>query len=131
MADYKTRTHNFRINGSFAPNRDLRFASSIVYNRSKAKYDRVDMPDVSLIAVNSAGDPDLTNQDFTFTELPLYSDLDYEMIQASLSAEYALTQTVTLSIDGQYADLLDKAAYVYGDESGSIYTLRTGVRMQF
>jgi len=131
MVDYKTKVNNLYLNASFAPKRELRFTSSFIYNKSEAKYDTVNMPDVSELTVNSAGDPDLIYHDVTFTEMHMYSDLSYELIQFSLSAEYALSQAVTISIDGEYADLLDDAEYIYGNESGSIYMIRTGVRIQF
>jgi hypothetical protein len=57
-----------------------------------------------------------------------YSDLDYSLIRLSLGFEYRLSPSVVLTADGDYADLSDNAAYVYGDESGSIFMIRSGIR---
>ena len=42
-----------------------------------------------------------------------------------------LAPGLTLSADGEFADLTDDGVYVYGDESGSYYMIRTGIRLDF
>ena len=131
MVDYNTNAHNIYLNASFAATSKLRFISTLVFNKSEAEYDQVLMPSASAITVNSAGDPDLTHQDFTFDEMHEYSDLDYQMVRTLLGAELRVSSGVTLTADGEYAELSDDAGFVYGIESGSLFMIRTGVRLEF
>ena len=125
MADYETNAQNVYITIAGTPAKKLRVTSTIVYNKSTAEYDRVVMPDVSDY-LNGA----LSHQDFEFDEMHEYSNLDYSLLQFSLGFEYALASDLTFTIDGDYADMTDDAGYVYGVESGSIFMIRTGFRIE-
>ena len=126
MADYKTKAQNFYVSISGSPTPKLRLTSTLMYNKSTGEYDPVDMPDPST-EVTSA----LVDQDFTFDDMHEYSNLDYSMIQFSLGLSYKLTDGITFTADGEYADLTDDAGYVYGFESGSLFMVRSGLRFDF
>jgi len=126
MADYKTRARNVYLSISGSPTAKLRLTSTLMYNKSTGEYDRVNMPDPST-EVSSI----LVDQDFTFDDMHEYSNLDYSMIQVSLGLSYKLTSGLTFTADGEYADLADNAGYVYGIESGSLFMVRSGFRIDF
>jgi hypothetical protein len=69
--------------------------------------------------------------DYDFSSIYQYSDLSYAQFNISLGAEYTLSPKVSLTTDAAYSDLTDHKGYVYGIESGSIYVVRTGVKIGF
>jgi hypothetical protein len=126
MADYETNSTNVYLSLTGMPTEKLRVTSTLVYNMSTGEYDRVEMPDVT-----NRLEGQLVHQDFTFDHMHEYSNLDYSMFQASLGFEYLLSEGLTFSVNGDYADLTDDAGYVYGDESGSLFMIRSGFRVDF
>ena len=84
------------------------------------------MPDVTT-EVSSV----LSHQDFTFEEMHTYSDLDYGYLRFLLGFEYRFTPTLTWSADGDLAKFTDNAPYVYGDETGSLFMIRSGFKLDF
>ena len=69
--------------------------------------------------------------DYDFSSINQYSNLDYTQFTVSVGAEYMLSPRVSLTADADYSDLTDDKGYVYGIESGSIYVVRTGVKIGF
>ncbi len=69
--------------------------------------------------------------DYDFSSMDQYSDLAYKQFNVSVGAEYAISPRVSLTADAAYIDLTDDKGYVYGIESGSIYVVRTGVKIGF
>jgi predicted porin len=69
--------------------------------------------------------------DYDFSSIYQYSDLSYTQFYISLGAEYALSPKISLTADAAYSDLTDHKGYVYGGESGSIFIVRSGVRIGF
>ncbi len=69
--------------------------------------------------------------DYDFSSINQYSDLDYTQFTVSAGAEYVLSPRVSLTADATYSDLTDDKGYVYGVETGSLYVVRTGVKIGF
>jgi len=126
MSDYTSKSHNLYMTASFMPTPVTNITLSVNYHLSKASLDQVIFPDVRAQLADT-----LAHQDFTFDEMNTYSDLDYGILQLGAGLEYKLTPQVTWSSDIEYYDLKDDAPYVYGDESGSIFFIRSGVRFDF
>ncbi len=126
MTDYTADAHTLFLTANFTPTQKARIFGTLSYVAATASLDQVIMPDVT-----EQLQGDLTHQDFTFPEMNTYSDLDYNLIRLSLGFEYRLAPSVVLTADGDFADLSDNAAYVYGDESGSIFMIRSGFRFDF
>jgi len=132
MTDYKSKVHNVYLSASVMPTEKLRLFGTVNFNKAESKLDQVIMPDITERLYNETdGVYDLQHQVFTFDAMDTHSDLNYSLLQLWLGAEYALTPTVRLTADGSYADLTDDAPYVYGDESGSILEVRTGIKIDF
>ncbi|MFH1686543.1 MAG: hypothetical protein ABIE70_03370 [bacterium] len=134
MADHETKGHSLYFSANFLATEKLRLGGTASLNMWESAFTAVDFDEAAIRArlVNDHHpDGDLENQTFEFSQMVGYSDLDYEIMQLGLSAAYDITQLVTLSVDGEYADLTDNAGYVYGLESGSFFVIRTGVKVQF
>ena len=126
MADYESKAHNLYLSASFAVTPKLSLSGSVNFNKSEGALEEVIMPDVRAQLADTLG-----HQDFTFEEMNTYSDIDFQMIQVGLNAEYKLSPTVGLTAGVDFADLDDKTGYVYGNESGSYFLIRSGVRINF
>ncbi len=126
MTDYTTDAHTIYLTANFMPSSKARIHGSLSYVASTAALDVVEMPDVT-----EQLQGDLTHQDFTFLEMDSYSDLDYKLLKVSLGLEMRLSQSIVWTADTDFADLTDDAAYVYGDESGSLFLIRSGFRFDF
>lgn len=65
-------------------------------------------------------------------EMESYSKLDYTVWDLTLSASYAISNNIGLSVNYVYEDVEDDAAsYVYGDEDGNYQSLMTYVTVRF
>jgi len=133
MVDYKTNTHTVYLSTSVQATERLRFSGMFTMNLAEGGLDEVvmDTAEVNARITDIQGVPALTHQNFSFTEMNQYSDIDYELLQFAAGVEFRVTPRVTLTADGSYADLTDNAPYVYGDETGNFYVIRTGVRFGF
>lgn len=126
MTDYTADAHTVFLSANFIPTQKSRIFSQISFATSTAAMDALNMPDVS---ARLAGD--LSHQEFTFHDVETYSDLDYSLIRLNLGFEYRLAPSVVWTADGDYAHLTDDAAYVFGDESGSFFLIRSGLQFDF
>ena len=126
MVDYATNASNLFMTTSFIPTYKLRLTGTLAYNKSTTELDKVVMPDIS-----ERLDGALEHQDYSFDEMNDYSALDYELWTISISAQFDVSPRVQITADAEYADLTDALGYVYGNESGSLFFVRTGVRFSF
>lgn len=126
MVDYTTNTGNLFMMASFIPMYKLRLSGTLAYNKSTTELDKVVMPDIS-----DRLDGNLEHQDYSFDQMHEYSNLDYELWTISIGAQFDVSPGVQLTADAEYADLNDALGYVYGNESGSMFFIRTGVRFSF
>ena len=126
MADYETSSHNIYLTTSFMPTEKLNLSGTFSFNKSKTELETVIMPDLT-----DRLNGDLSHQDFSFDEMHEYSNLDYEMLTVAIGGEYAVSPRVIITADVEYADMTDNMYYVYGDETGSLLFVRTGVRFNF
>ena len=67
--------------------------------------------------------------DYDYSSINQYSDLDYTQFNIWAQAEYVLSPRVSLTLEGAYIDLTDDKGYVYGIESGSLYIIRSGLKI--
>lgn len=107
---------------------------TVSYNKSTGKLDEVVMDlDTTRLWNEVRNIYDLPHQNFDFTEMNEYANMDYGLLGASLGLEYRVSPRVTLSADGQYYDLKDdnEGGYVYGNETGSYFIVRAGVGYEF
>ena len=82
--------------------------------------------------------PDVTNQEildviehsyYDYSMINTYSDLSYGLLNLALGLEYKLSKSLAFTVDVNYYNLNDYKSYIYGDETGSFYIIRTGFRI--
>lgn len=126
MTDYTSKSHYLYFTTGFTPTPRIRTFGTVSLTNSEAALEQVIMPDVTS---RLAGD--LGHQDFTFPEMHTYSDLKYQLVKLSLGVSVKVSPRVTWTASGDFADLKDDAPYVYGDETGSLTVVRTGIQIDF
>lgn len=90
---------------------------------SEAALDPVDMPEP---------EEGIDHLDYTFTEMDTYSDLDYSLLQGRFGFSYLFRVGLSWEAEAMYYDLTDDAGgYVYGDESGQYFVVRSGLKIDF
>lgn len=124
--DYTTTAHFMYLSMNYQASPKLTVAGMLSYSKTKAEYDQVNMPEVTT-EVSTV----LAHQDFTFDRMHTYSDLSYGYLRFSLGFEYKFTPRLTWTADGDYAKFTDDAPYVFGDETGSLFVIRSGFRFDF
>lgn len=125
MVDYTSKNNNVFASISYLPAANMTFSGTVNYNKATGELDEFTLNYEDKLR------GDLTHSDYTFEETPSYSDIDYALISFTLGMEYRFTPSVTFTADMDYADLKDEAGSVYGDESGSFFMIRSGVRLDF
>jgi hypothetical protein len=123
MEDYEQSAHFFYLNANYAASERVNLFGTLSLTMSTAELDQVIMPDVS-----GEVSTILPHQDFTFDEIHTYSDLDYTILSFSAGFEFKVAPGVSFTADGEYSDLTDDQPYVFGDESGSLFMIRSGLR---
>lgn len=132
MADYRSNTFNLYLTASYKPTQAISLTGSMDYNISRGELDQVIMPDVTDRLWNDEkGETDLQHQDFTFDQMHELANLDYQMLNLHLGISYLIRTNLYLTLDGEYVNFKDKEGYVFGDESGSLLMVRTGIKYSF
>ena len=131
MTDYKSKVHNLFFTASHMATQKLRVFGSAVLNKAEASFDEVVMPDVEAFLEDSQGNTSLENAYLTYEAMDTYSDLNYTLVNLALGFEYKFTPNLAFTADGSYVDLGDDGIWVFGDESGSYFFVRTGFRVDF
>ena len=126
MADYENKVHNLYASFNYAASKKLNIFGTLTFNKSESSLQEVIMPVLPLEITEA-----LENQDFDYTNLPTYSDFDYQLINFKLGFGYKFTKDLSFNVDGQYADLTDDLGYVYGNETGSYFVIRSGIKINF
>jgi len=122
--EYKNESVTASCNILFAASDVLNFTLGGSYIDSKASMTMVTVPEVPQEVIDN-----IEAADYDFSSIGSYSDLSYTMYTASIGAEYLLSPRVSLTGDVVYYDLTDHTGYVYGLETGSLYIVRSGVRI--
>jgi hypothetical protein len=94
------------------------------YSKSDSSLDPIMMPVVTDQEILNA----IAHSYYDYSMIDSYSDLSYGFLNLSLGIEYKFSKSTTFIVDVNYYDLKGYENYVYGDESGSFYTIRTGFR---
>ena len=95
------------------------------YSKSDSSFDQIMMPAVTDPEILST----IAHSYYDYSMINGYSDLSYEFFNIALGLEYKFSNRTAFFIQGNYYDLNDFQGYVYGNESGSFYTMRVGFRI--
>ncbi len=112
------------MNLRYQPTPKLGLMLAANLSQSEASFDPIQMP-----AVASEVTDVIEIGYYDYSMIHNYSDLKYGFMNLSLGAEYRVNKTFALTLDVDYYSLNDSQAYVYGDETGSFYIVKTGFRL--
>lgn len=96
------------------------------YSKSEADFDPVIMPQLSA-ELQLEIDMEIGGANYDYSQIHTYSDLSYKRLDGSLKVDYKISDRFNWSAEVIYIKLTDDSGYVYGDETGSIYIVRSGL----
>jgi hypothetical protein len=124
--DYKTTTHILTAGMNAHVNQHVDLFGQVNYSKSESAFDPINM-------ISNSNEAEalehIESADYDYSTINMYSDLDYNFMNFRVGAIYKLTETVAFTADFDYYDLTDNLGYVYGNESGSFYVIRTGFKL--
>lgn len=121
--DYSSESHIISANLYYKPSDVMKFFMTGNYSKSDSSFDPIVMPVVDQAILDS-----IVQSYYDYSMIHTYSDLSYGFLNLSLGLEYQLSESMAFLFDVRYYDLNGYESYVYGDESGSFYTIRVGFR---
>ncbi|MBD3381138.1 MAG: hypothetical protein GF404_02970 [candidate division Zixibacteria bacterium] len=120
MSDYESKSHSLYGSVTFMPTPLLSLSLQGNYTQSDAALEPVNMP---------TPDEAIEHLDYTFGDMHNYSDLEYKLAEIGLGLNYKVSTGIEWYSEGWYYDLTDELGYVYGDETGSLFVIRSGVKI--
>ena len=116
------------INGgvSLIPTAKLAITVSGNYSINDAEFDPVIMPEVS-----AEVEDNLHTEGYDYSMINTYSDMSYKHMDLSFNVNYMISPKIKWNADVTYLDFKDETGYVYGDETGSLMIVRTGLEYGF
>jgi len=120
--DYETTVDYLYLSAELALGGRGRLSCSLAYVQAEAGFDSVHFPEP---------EEGVYKADYDYTEIHRYSDLSQTSWQADVAAEVGLGEHASLFSRLQYVDFQDDEPWVYGDQTGSLFTGSAGVRLSF
>jgi hypothetical protein len=110
------------LSGDFYPNDKWTFGAGGTFSISEAAFDPIELelPE-EVVAVG----------DYDYSGIDEYSDLDYRQIELWAKGSREISRNASLYVGGGYFDFTDDQPYVYGDLSGQVSYLQSGVQVMF
>ena len=109
---------NYKLSSS------IKFDLTGSYSSSEAGFDEVEMP------VNNPEFQEAQHAihegDYDYSEMNTYSDMSYSYMNLGASIKVKVTDNLLFKLGLDYHDLTDDKTYVYGNESGSFFVVKTG-----
>ena len=116
------------INGSFmiVPANKLVVTISGNYSINEADFDPVVMPELS-DSLQQVIDQEIAANNYDYSQMHAYSDLSYKRLDGSFKLNYKFSHRLDWSAEVIYLKFTDDNGYVYGNETGSLYIVRSGL----
>ncbi len=130
MTDYTSKSTNLYLVAHLMPTEKLGIHGSFDFNLSEAALDEVQIPDSAALVAIGVPAGWFASHSYDYSQMSTYSDFDYELLKLNFGVEYLLSPKITFTADLDYADLKDNQGYVYGNETGSFYMIRSGFRLK-
>jgi len=96
------------------------------YSISTAEFDPVIMPDPPSEVLD-----EIIAGNYDYSKVHTYSDLSYKQLAGSMKLDYRFSPRISWRGEIQYSKFDDDNGYVYGNETGSVYFIRTSVQYGF
>lgn len=128
--EYENKALSLSANILFLATEKVNFSLSGSFMDSKGVMQIIGMSDVPQEVTDNVG-----AADYDYGSIYQYSDLDYTQLNVTFGTEYSISERISWTLDAAYYDLTDNMedyeGYVYGIETGSLYVIRSGVRIGF
>jgi hypothetical protein len=93
------------------------------YTLSEAAFDQYNMPETE---ERELAEQYIHHANYDYSNIHTYSDLEYGFMNINLDTEYKINDNLSWTLGLNYFDLQDKTGWVFGDETGSYYVIKTG-----
>lgn len=126
--EYENKALSLSANVLFLATEKVNFSLSLSLVDSKGSMQIIRTSDVPQEVTDNVG-----AANYEYGSICQYSDLDYTQLNVTFGTEYSLSERISWTLDAAYYDLTDNMedyeGYVYGIETGSLYVIRSGVRI--
>lgn len=117
--------HIFSAGMDIKANEKINIFAQVNFSKSESSFDPIQMQTTAqtqeaLAVIHPA--------DYNYTMVNKYSDLSYDFLNLHAGGMYQMSSNLAFTLDIDYFDLSDNLGYVYGNESGSFYVIRTGFK---
>ena len=122
--EYESKAHIFFAGINYKLSSSVKFDLTGSYSNSEASFDEVEMP------VNESKFQEAQHAihegDYDYSEMNTYSDMSYSYLNLGASIKVKVTDNLLFKLGLDYHDLTDDKTYVYGNETGSFFIVKTG-----
>ena len=115
---------------TFMPTARLVLAVNGDYSMNKGDFEPVRMPEPPASVADSI-DQNIEAANYDYSMIHTYSDMSYKLLRASVNASYSIGKNIQWSGELTYLKFTDDTGYVFGNETGSFYVLRSGLAYNF
>jgi hypothetical protein len=127
LVDYETEITSVYLNADFHPVEEWMLTLGGTYTMSKASFGAVDME----LPEDFDPETDLPHADYDYSTVNEYSDLEFSQIDLYAKGSREITENASVYLGVGYFDLADDQPYVFGDQTGSVIYVTSGVYAQF
>ena len=104
------------------PSMKLALTLNANYSINDAEFDPVIMPEAP-----AEVEENIEAANYDFSMVHTYSDMSYKLLNMSLKIDYLFSKSIRWNAEAVYLKFNDDTGYIYGDETGSLYFIRTGI----
>jgi len=131
LTDYETETTLAFLNGSFYPADKWSFMLGGSIAISKGSFSPIDLELTEEAYVAGTDDTKIEHADYDFSEVNDYSDLDFTQLQVWGKGTREILDNASIYVGVGYIDLQDDQPYIYGDQSGELAYVHSGLMFVF
>lgn len=120
--DYETKTTLAYLNGHFYPTEKVNISVGGSYSLSEASFAAVEMETPETVTAHG---------NYDYSEINTFSDLKFSQIEAWAKGVVEVYDRTSVYLGVGYYDLQDDEPYIYGDQSGDVAYVQSGLKVVF
>jgi hypothetical protein len=122
LLDYETTTASLYVSGSIYPDERWTLSFNGSYTMAKAEFSPIDL---------DLPETTLAHGEYDWSDVNTYSDLEYNVLEVSARGSHMIADDSSVYLGVGLSDLSDDQPYVYGDLSGSVIFVESGIQVGF
>ena len=122
------------IQADWRPAEKLEINTNLAYSLAASTMSGVQFPNDLHIdgdRLDSLSSWEGTYDPANINNMETYSNLDYTIIDFTLAARYAFSDSLSFSIKYLFSDVTDDSPYVYGDQDSTYHTVLSSLNWKF